>query len=94
MALELAQAVARHRARVRRGLGRSHRLSLQLERPADALDVHADHAGALALAAERGDREPRHVAHLAVGPASNGFANALAKVIQVEVLAAPEALLP
>ncbi len=36
----------------------------QAERPADPLDVDADDAGALAAAAERGDREGGEVAHL------------------------------
>ena len=39
------------------------RLGAQAELAADALHVDADHARALALAAERGDRQPREVAH-------------------------------
>ena len=44
------------------GLG----LGAQAERPADALDVHADHARALLAAPERGDRHSREVAHRAL----------------------------
>ena len=68
--LEPLEVVARHRVRV--GQLRSRRLlalAAQAEAPPDALHVHADHAGALALAAEGHDREPREVAHLAVGAA-------------------------
>ena len=39
---------------------------LQAEAAPDPLHVDADHAGALAAAAEGGDREPGQVAHLAV----------------------------
>ena len=38
-------------------------LGTQTERAADALHVHADHAGALLAARERGDRHPREIAH-------------------------------
>ena len=75
VALELAQPLARDRV----GVGRVGRLllalALQPERAPDALDVDADHAGALALAAERRDREPGQVAHLAVGALADGLAD-------------------
>ena len=54
-------------------------LALEPERAPDALDVHADHAGALALAAEGRDREPGEVAHLAVGAGADGVADAVAQ---------------
>src|SRR5439155_10201363 len=62
--LEAAQRLARHsvasrvaRRQLRLGLG------TQTERAADALHVHADHAGALLAARERCDRHPREIAH-------------------------------
>ena len=63
--LEAPDLVAGERRR-RRGVGLARRaagLRAQPERAADALDVDAEHAGALAAAAERGDREPGEVAH-------------------------------
>ena len=91
VALELLQAVARHRVRI--GQLRALLLALQAERAPDALHVHADHAGALALAPERGDREPGEVAHLAVRAGADRLADALAQRLEVELLAALEALL-
>src|SRR3954463_3104078 len=91
MALELAQPVLRDRVRV--GLAAGVRaLSLQLERAADALHVDADHAGALALPPERGDCEPRGVAHLAVGPLANDLPDPLAQLLHVQPVAALVAL--
>src|SRR6185436_8371126 len=68
-------------------------LALEPERAPDPLHVHADHAGALALAAERGDRELREVAHLAVRAGADRVADALPERLEVELLAAAEALL-
>ena len=90
VALELAQPLLRHRVRLRQlaaGVGPKPK------RAPDALDVHSDHAGALALAAERGDREPRHVAHLAIRALADRVADALAQLVDVHPLAALEALL-
>src|SRR4051812_16851359 len=89
VALELAQLLLRHRRRV---LG-LRRLAPQLERSADALHVDPDHARALALTAERRDREPCEVAHLAVRALAHGLADALAQRIEVERVGAAEALL-
>ena len=61
---------------------------LQAERAADPLDVDADHARALALAAEGGDREPRGVAHLAVVALGDRRADRLAQLVEVEPVAA------
>ena len=63
-------------------------LALQPERAPDPLHVHADHAGALALAPEGGDREPGEVAHLAVRAGADRLADALAQRLEVEPLAA------
>ena len=89
--LELLEAVARHGVRI--GLVGARALALQAERAADALHVHADHAGALALAAEGGDGEPGEVAHLAVRAGADRLADALAQRVEVDALAALEALL-
>ena len=91
VALELLEALARHRVRIRQlGAGL---LALQAERAADPLHVHADHAGALALAPEGRDREAGEVAHLAVRAGADRVADALAQRLEVELLAALEALL-
>ena len=89
--LELLQAVARHRVRV--GQLGARVLALEPERAPDALDVDADHAGALALAAEGGDREPGEVAHVAVVAGPHRLAYALAERLEVDVVGAREALL-
>ena len=91
VALEGLQALARHRV----GVGQlgAGLLALQAERAADALHVHADHAGALALAPEGRDRQPRQVAHLAVGARADGVADPLPQGFEVEPLGAGEALL-
>ena len=62
------------------------------ERAADPLHVDADHARALALAAEGGDRQPRQVAHLAVVALDDRLADLLAQLVDVEPLAALVAL--
>jgi hypothetical protein len=89
VALELAQVLLRHGIR-RRLLAH---LAAQLERAPDPLHVHADHAAALALAPERGDREPGEVAHLAVGALAHRVPDGLAECVEVELVAAAEALL-
>ena len=76
VALELAQAVLGDGLRIRQVPAAG--LAPELQRAPDALDVDADHARALALAAESGDRQSRHVAHLAVGPRAHGLADSLA----------------
>ena len=89
--LERAQPLLRHGLGVRQRL--PARLRLQLERAPYALHVHADHARALALAPERGYGEPGEVAHLAVRAGAHGLTDALAQGVEVEPLAALEALL-
>ena len=91
VALELLEALARHSVGI--GQLRAGLLALQAERAADPLHVHADHAGALALAPERGDGQPGEVAHLAVGAGADRVADALAQRLEVELLGALEALL-
>ena len=54
----------------------------------DPLHVDADDAGALALAAEGGDREPGQVAHLALVSLEDRLAHLLAQLVDVEPLAA------
>src|SRR4051812_36437624 len=89
VALELAQLLLRHGVRVRRLGG----LAAQLQRATDALHVDANHAGALSLSAEGGDRQAREVAHLAVRPLADGLADALAQSVEVERISPAEALL-
>ena len=87
--LELLEVVARHRVRVGQlRAGRLLALAAQAEAAPDPLHVHADHARALALAAEGHDREPREVAHLAVRAGTDRVADALAQVLEVDALAA------
>ena len=65
----------------------------ELQRAADPLHVDADHARALALAAEGGDRQPRQVAHLALVAVEDRLADLLAQLVDVEPLGALVALL-
>ena len=67
---------------------------LQAERAADPLHVDADHARALALAPEGGDRQPGEVAHLAVVALGDRLADRLAQLVEVEPVAALVALGP
>ena len=60
----------------------------EAERAADPLHVDPDHAGALALAAEGGDRQPRQVAHLVLVALEDRLADLLAQLVDVEPLAA------
>ena len=65
--LEAAQRLARQALAARVALGQVRLgLGAQPERPADPLDVDADHAGALLAARQRRDREPREIAHRAL----------------------------
>src|SRR5947209_15931935 len=89
--LELAQPVLGDAVGIRKLTSR--RLPLQLEGPPDPLQVHPDHPRSLALAPEGGDREPRHVPHLAVRPLAHGLADALAQVLEVQAVATAVALL-
>src|SRR5947209_8857607 len=68
-------------------------LAFQLERTPYPLDVDADYARAFALTPEGRDREPREVAHLAVRAGADGLADPVAQRLEVEALAALEALL-
>ena len=88
--LEAAQVVAVEAGAL--GVGVATLLA-QLERAPDALHVHADHARALALAAERGHREAREVAHLAVVARADRGLDLLPQVVEVDPLAALEACL-
>ena len=75
------------------GLGLRLGAGGELQRAADPLHVDADHARALALAAEGGDRQPRQVAHLALVAVDDRLADLLAQLVDVEPLAALVALL-
>ena len=79
-----ASGVARRRAA---GLG------AQPERAADALDVDAEHARALAAAPEGGDREPREVAHRRLVAVADRLQQLLAQVVEVDLLAAGDPVL-
>ena len=59
------------------------------ERSADPLHVDADHARALALAPERGHREPGQVAHLTVVALGDRLADRLAELVEVDPVAEP-----
>ena len=83
--LEAADVVAVERVGV---AGLLARLLTQLQRSPDPLHVDADHAGALALAAESRDRQARQVAHLAVGAGPDRLLNPLPQVLEVDALAA------
>ena len=87
VALEAVDALAVDR----RPLGLLRRAPrLQAQRAADPLDVDADHAGALAAAAEGGDREPGEVSHLALAALRDRLADRLSKLVGVESLATLE----
>ena len=66
-------------------------LNTQVQRAPDPLDVHADHAGALALAAEGRHREPREVAHLAVVALPDRSLDLAPEIVEVDALAPLEA---
>ena len=86
MALEAVDSLAVDRRPV--GILFARRLRLEPECAADPLDVDADHARALAPAAERGDREPGEVAHLALVALGDRLADGVAELVRVEALAA------
>ncbi len=67
--------------------------ALEAEVAPDPLHVDADHARALATASEGADRQPGEVAHLAVVAGRDRLADRLAQLVEVEALAALEALL-
>src|SRR4051812_25649497 len=69
------------------------RLRAQPERAADALDVDAEPARALAAAAERDDREPGEVAHGGLVAVADRLQQLLAQVVVVDLLAAGDAVL-
>ena len=89
MALEAVDLLAVERRLVLAG---ARGCGLEAERAADPLHVDPDHARALAAAPERGDREPRQVAHLAVAALGDRLADRLAQLVEVEALAALVAL--
>ena len=84
--LEAADLVARQPL-VARVLRRQVRLGLrpQPELAADPLDVDADDARALALAAERRDRQAREVAHLALLAVAQRLRDELAQRLHVDL---------
>ena len=84
--LEAADGVARQ-ALGARVVGRQVGLGLgaQAERAADALDVDADDARALALAPEGGDGQPREVAHQRLLAVAQGLGDLLAQRLEVEL---------
>ncbi len=87
--LELADLLARQALRawvLRRQLGL--RLRLQAQRPADPLDVHADHARAVALATEGGDGQAREILHPRLVPVAEGLGDHLADELHVELAVA------
>ncbi len=63
-------------------------LRAQAERAADPLHVDAEHAGALAAAAERGDRQPREVAHRRLVAVADRLQELLAQVVELDPVAA------
>ena len=87
VALEAVDAVAVDR-RLLALLLLAGRSGGELERAADALDVDADHAGAVAAPPEGGDRKPREVAHVALAPLGDRLADRLAELVRVEPLSA------
>ena len=94
--LEAPDLVARQRRRRRLAVDLAHRpagLGAQPERAADALDVDAEHARALAAAPEGGDREPREVAHGRLVAVADRLEQLLAQVVEVDLLAAGDAVL-
>ena len=74
-------------------LDEAARLGAQPERAADPLDVDAEHAGALAAAAEGGDRQPREVAQRGLVAVADGLEDLLAQRVVVDPLAAGDAVL-
>ena len=95
VALEAVELVAVDRRQLLAAvLGRLLGPGREAERAADPLHVDADHAGALALAAEGGDRQPRQVAHLVLVAVEDRLADLLAQLVDVEPLAALVALGP
>ena len=84
--LEAADGVARQ-ALGARVVGRQVRLGLgaQPQRAADALDVDADDARALALAPEGGDGQAREVAHERLLAVAQGLGDLLAQGLEIEL---------
>jgi hypothetical protein len=64
-------------------------LNTEVQRAPDPLDVHADHARALPLAAEGRHREPRQVAHLAVVALPDRSLDLAPQVVEVDALRLP-----
>ena len=93
--LEAADLVARQSQLLARDvlLHRATGLGAQAERAADPLDVDPEHAGPLAAAPERGDREPREVAHRGVVAVADRLQELLAQVVELDPLTAGDAVL-
>ena len=85
--LEAPQLLARD-AVAARIVRRQLRLGLgpQAQRPADALDVDAEHAGALALA-ERRDRQSREVAQVGLRALLERLRDLTAQLVEVDLIA-------
>src|SRR5207344_2263148 len=92
VALEAVELIAIDRRQLAGSVGGRLGARGELQGAADALHVDADYAGALAAAAEGGDRQPRQVAHLAVVAGDYRLADLLAQLVDVEPLAALVAL--
>ena len=86
VALEPGQLVAVDRRPLAAVVRRRLRPGGEAEGAADPLHVDADHARALA-AAERGDRQPRQIAHLVLVARFHRLADRLAQLVHVEALA-------
>ena len=83
--LEAPQLLAREPFAARVVVGQvGLRLGAQPERAADPLDVDAEHARALA-APERGDREPREVAHRGIRAVPQRRGDLLAQRVEVDL---------
>jgi hypothetical protein len=95
MRLEAADLIARQREFLRRplALDQAAGLGLQPERPPDPLDVDPEYAGALAAAAERGDREPREVAQGRLVAVADRLQDLLAQRVEVDPVAAGDPVL-
>ena len=90
--LERADLLARELDRRALALHQSARVRAQPERAADPLHVDAEHAGALAAAAERGDRQPCEVAQRALVAAPDRLQDLLAQRLVVDPLPAGDAV--
>jgi hypothetical protein len=89
MRLEAADLLAGQRQLLLRALALDQpgRLGLQAEGAPDPLDIDAQHARALAAAAEGGDRQPREVGEGGLVPGADRFEDLLAQRVEVDPVA-------